>query len=100
MADGAEENGVGAAQGLEVRPGEGFIRPQVSLATEVEVVVLEFEAVDFSSDVEDLHRLADYLGAGPVAGDSRYGIAAHSNEAVTPSSTSIPEMTSSTMTRI
>ncbi len=100
MADGAEEDGVGAAQGLEVRPGQGFVRPQVALATEVDVVVVGLEAVDLRSDIEDLHRLAYYLGAGPIAGDLRYGIAAHSNEAVTPSSTSIPETTSSTMTRI
>ena len=64
-ADGAEQDGVEAAQLLERRVGEDLAVAEVALPAEVELDGVELGA----RGLEDAQRLGGHLGTDPVAAD-------------------------------
>ena len=70
VADGAEVDGVEAAQLLKDGVGEDIARLLVALAAEIELLEVELDA----GGVEHLQPLADDLRAGAVAGEDGYAV--------------------------
>ena len=68
VADGAEENGLVAAELLDGAVGQHLARLQKSLAAEVVMMPVEFETEPLCSNLGHFDAFAHHFGAGAVTG--------------------------------